>query len=67
MSTYDEANFRVSGGLRGKRPTDIDIADAIDNLKFFTDNRCGITHGALDVAWNLAGIGPSVGKLINFV
>lgn len=60
MSTYDERNFQTSNLLRGKRPTDVDIFDAIDNLSFYTNNKCGITHGLLDVAWNLAGVGPSV-------
>lgn len=50
----------VFTGLRGVRPTDIPFADCIDNLSLFTGNRCGITHGLLDVGWNLAGVGSAV-------
>lgn len=60
VSTYDEGFFIKTNPLKGKRPADIDIADAIDNLSLYTNNKCGITHGSLDVAWNLAGIGPNV-------
>lgn len=62
ISTYSESNFQRLNGLRGIRPTDIPFADCVDNVDLFTQNKCGITHGLLDVGWNLAGVGSAVTK-----
>jgi hypothetical protein len=60
ISTYSETNFLKPNGLRGVRPSDLPFADCIDNIDLFTGNKCGITHGLLDVGWNLAGVGQAV-------
>lgn len=60
VATYDERFFEVQGGLRGKQPSEMPMSDALENLSFYQKNRCGITHGLLDVSWNHAGVGPEV-------
>jgi len=60
VSTFDEKNFLVPNGLRGKRSIDIEISKAIDNLTFYKENICGITHGLLDTSWNLGQLSDNV-------
>lgn len=47
------------------RPSEIPFFDCVDNITLFTRNRCGMTHGLLDVGWNLAGVGSEV--FFNFI
>lgn len=60
VSSYSESNFNVPNGLKGKRAGDIDIFDAIDNFNLYVNNKCGITHGNMDIGWNLLGVGGAI-------
>lgn len=60
LATYPESSFMVPNGLKGKRPSDVDIRPLFDNLTLYTDNKCGHTHGLLDNTWNIAGNGRNV-------
>lgn len=60
MATYDESNFSVPSGIKGKFPRFFDQGLLLDNLTWYESNKCGLTHGLLDTSWNIAGLGPTV-------
>lgn len=66
LATYDESFFSKTSPLKGKKPTNYDLHDALENMTIYVENKCGITHGTMDTGWNLAGNGPRVGYLAKF-
>lgn len=60
MAAYDEKLFSKAQPLRGSTPINSDLADIVDNRTLYKTNKCGLTHGTLDWAWNLAGLGTEV-------
>lgn len=60
VSTYDESLFKNPNGIRGIKTTDVPLPVAMDNLTFAEKNQCGLTHGQMDMAWNIAGVGQNV-------
>lgn len=60
FSTYDENRFQVPSGIKGVQPTSVPLETIMDNLTFVEKNQCGITHGSMDIAWNIAGTGENV-------
>lgn len=43
--SYDASNFLVPNGLRGKKGFQTDLSDAIENLSFYRESKCAVTHG----------------------
>lgn len=60
FSTYQEQLFEVPNGIRGVKTTSVPLQVAMENLTFVEKNQCGITHGSMDMAWNIAGVGENV-------
>lgn len=60
ISLYDENNFLVPSGIRGKRPFDFDFPKALDNVDIYKNNLCGLTHGSCDTSWNLGGLSDNI-------
>lgn len=60
ISTYDENNFSSAHPVKGKTPIEHNIGITLDNLTWYENNKCGLTHGSLDTSWNQGGLGPNV-------
>jgi hypothetical protein len=50
---YPAEKFLVQNGLRGAVLENMNFMEMLDNWDFYLKNRCGITHGHLDSAWNM--------------
>lgn len=42
---YNRNLFAQPSGLKGSKPDPVDLTTTVDNLTFYSDNKCGITHG----------------------
>lgn len=47
MAVYDKNFFLVSSGLLKKTPNLEEQFDLLDNLTWYTNNKCGLAHGLL--------------------
>lgn len=63
MAFYDESLFAHPNGLKSKRFVTFQAPVYIDNTTFYMENKCGMTHGSMDLAWNLAGLQKNVWRL----
>lgn len=48
---YDKSLFEQSSGLKSAHADPVDIRSMLNNLTFYTDNKCGLTHGSKSWLW----------------